>query len=75
MYLLVKKDAVISMKDPASVKVFLFHWLQFVEESGVEEFKRVLNQQIPVANFMAVPCKTKIKKRREESSLTSICNG
>lgn len=75
MYLLVKKDTVISMKDPASVKVFLFHWLQFVEESGVEEFKRVLNQQIPVANFMAVPCKTKIKKRREESSLTSICNG
>lgn len=75
MHLLVKKDAVISMKDPASVKVFLFHWLQFVEESGVEEFKRVLNQQIPVANFMAVPCKTKNKKRREESSLTFICNG
>lgn len=75
MHLLVKKDAVISMKDPASVKVFLFHWLQFVEESGVEEFKRVLNQQIPVANFMAVPCKTKNKKRREESSLAFICNG
>ncbi len=75
MHLLVKKDAVISMKDPASVKVFLSHWLQFVKESGVEKFKRVLNQQIPVANFMAVPCKTKNKKRREESSLTSICNG
>lgn len=75
MHLLVKKDAVISMKDPASVKVFLSHWLQFVKESGVEKFKRVLNQQIPVANFMAVPCKTKNKKRREESSLTFICNG
>ena len=75
MHLLVKKDAVISMKDPASVKVCLSHWLQFVKESGVEKFKRVLNQQIPVANFMAVPCKTKNKKRREESSLTFICNG
>lgn len=33
---------VFSMKDPASVKTFLSHWLQLVEESGVEEFKRVL---------------------------------
>ena len=57
-----QKDAVFSIKDSASVKVCLSRWLQFVEESGVEEFKRVLNQQIPVANFMAVPCKTKIKK-------------
>ena len=57
-----QKDAVFSIKDSASVKVCLSRWLQFVGESGVEEFKRVLNQQIPVANFMAVPCKTKIKK-------------
>ena len=43
MHLLVKKDAVISIKDSASVKVCLSRWLQFVKESGVEEFKRVLN--------------------------------
>lgn len=54
-----QKDAVFSIKDSASVKVCLFRWLQFVEESGVEKFKRVLNQQIPVANFVAVPCKQK----------------
>ena len=30
------------MNAPASVKVFLSRWLQLVEESGVEEFKRVL---------------------------------
>lgn len=70
-----QKDAVFSIKDSASVKVCLSRWLQFVGESGVEEFKRVLNQQIPVANFMTVPCKTKNKKRREESSRTFICNG
>ncbi len=33
---------VFSMKDPASVETFLSRWLQLVEESGVEEFKRVL---------------------------------
>ena len=33
---------VLSMKDPTSVKVFLSRWLQFVEESGIEEFKRIL---------------------------------
>lgn len=33
---------VFSMKAPASVNVFLSRWLQFVEESGVEEFKSVL---------------------------------
>ncbi len=32
---------VFSMKDLASVKTFL-RWLQLVEESGVEEFKRIL---------------------------------
>ena len=39
-----QKDAVISIKDSASVKVCLSRWLQFVEESGVEEFKRVLKR-------------------------------
>ena len=33
---------VFSMKDPASVKTFLSRWLQLVEESGIEEFKRIL---------------------------------
>lgn len=54
-----QKDAVFSIKDSVSVKVCLSRWLQFVEESGVEKFKRVLNQQILVANFVAVPCKQK----------------
>ena len=31
-----------SMKDPASVTLFLSRWLQFVEESGIEEYKSLL---------------------------------
>lgn len=66
-----------------SLNYYAVHIHRFTEEmnnkidTGIETNSLQIPefQQIPVANFVTVPCKTKIKKRREESLLTSICSG